>query len=461
MKGVATGIQEAPSDIASTRYQAYLTAGVERWREYREQLAPLQEEADPVRDDEQHRRSRRRRRLPAHQVPEPSSAATSCSSSTPTARARSPRRTWTARARRRREVDERREPDQRHRQRADAARRLGRAERDRGRRPAALHRQGQHPARADHRARPAADVPRPGQRLRRSAWTSSATRPSSSLSSSWKGKRTSRSRPSSSARTSSSSSPSAPIPTSWTRTSRCPRSAPSWRARRRWPRRSPRWTCAAMTCPTLPRKPGDAAAKTFRYEGYDIITLEKMIERDYTMPEAQTSQEVISYYAKRIAQDVKLPSQFAALVPKVREFLETRAFGEPVDLDEPAMIKAISTNVAQYVTVKTFVKALRAAGGRGTGAAAVERGAPPVRDAALSLLAPDHRGVQDRVQPGALRQRVRESVRPFPGGRARRGCLRQAARAVWLCHRVHRRHQQPALLRARLCRRGVGRRDIT
>jgi type III restriction enzyme len=64
-------------------------------------------------------------------------------------------------------------------------------------------------------------------------------------------------------------------------------------------------------------------------------------------------------HARRIAQDVKLPSQFAALAPKVREFLETKAFGEEVALDDPGMIKAISSNVAQYVTVKTFVEALR------------------------------------------------------------------------------------------------------
>jgi type III restriction enzyme len=41
MKGIATGIREARSDVASTRYRAYLTAGVERWREYRDQLKPL------------------------------------------------------------------------------------------------------------------------------------------------------------------------------------------------------------------------------------------------------------------------------------------------------------------------------------------------------------------------------------------------------------------------------------
>lgn len=120
---------------------------------------------------------------------------------------------------------------------------------------------------------------------------------------------------------------------------------------------------AALELPVLERplpiKEGDLVAQQFHYEGYDIITLKKLIERDYTIPEPQTAQEVISYIAKRIAQDVKLPSQFAALVPKVREFLETKAFGASVELDTPAMIKAISSNVALYVTVRTFAATLR------------------------------------------------------------------------------------------------------
>ncbi len=41
LKGIAQGINEARSDIASTRYEAYLAAGVERWKEYRDQLTPL------------------------------------------------------------------------------------------------------------------------------------------------------------------------------------------------------------------------------------------------------------------------------------------------------------------------------------------------------------------------------------------------------------------------------------
>ena len=47
-------------------------------------------------------------------------------------------------------------------------------------------------------------------------------------------------------------------------------------------------------------------------------------------------------------------------MPKVRDFLERKAFGETVNLSEKAMVKAIAASVAQYVTVKTFAAALRA-----------------------------------------------------------------------------------------------------
>jgi len=113
-----------------------------------------------------------------------------------------------------------------------------------------------------------------------------------------------------------------------------------------------------MTCPVLPLKPGDVAEKTFRYEGFDILTLQKEIERDYPVPEPQTPQEVIGYYARRVAQEVKLPSQFAALAPKVREFFEQKAFGKTVNLDDKNVVRAMSTNVAHYVCVQTFKRAL-------------------------------------------------------------------------------------------------------
>lgn len=109
----------------------------------------------------------------------------------------------------------------------------------------------------------------------------------------------------------------------------------------------------------LPMSEDDPRSKTFTYEGYDIITLKKEFEREYTIPDPQTAQEVIGYYARRIAEAVKLPAQFAVLAPKVREFFEQKAFGHPVDLNDHATVKAMSTAVAHYVCVDVFKKALQ------------------------------------------------------------------------------------------------------
>jgi type III restriction enzyme len=97
--------------------------------------------------------------------------------------------------------------------------------------------------------------------------------------------------------------------------------------------------------------------KTFIYEGYDILTKEKELEREYKIPPVQTAEEVIGFYARRIAHNIKLPSQFAALAPKIREFFEKKAFGQKVDLADSLVVKAMSTNLACYVVIKEFEKA--------------------------------------------------------------------------------------------------------
>jgi len=127
----------------------------------------------------------------------------------------------------------------------------------------------------------------------------------------------------------------------------------------------------------LPMSKDDPVSKTFRYEGRDIITLEKIVEREYTIAEPQTAQEVIAYYSRRIAEAVKLPSQFAALAPKVREFFEAKAFGHLVDLNELATVKAMSTAVAHYVCVDVFKKAL--------GGLAIEEQTPALLEPARML----------------------------------------------------------------------------
>lgn len=110
----------------------------------------------------------------------------------------------------------------------------------------------------------------------------------------------------------------------------------------------------------LPLQAGDKEKiKTFIYEGRDILTDEVLLEREYTIPQAQTAQEVIGYYARRISNDLKLPSQFAVLVPKLKEFFERKAFGKDVNLEDPLVVKAMGSNIASYIVIKEFEKALR------------------------------------------------------------------------------------------------------
>lgn len=109
----------------------------------------------------------------------------------------------------------------------------------------------------------------------------------------------------------------------------------------------------------LPLKEGKENLKSFIYEGKDILTDELLFTKEYTIPESQTPEEVIGYYARRITENLKLPSQFAVLVPKLREFFERKAFGKTVNLNDPAVIKAMSSNVANYVVMKEFEKRLR------------------------------------------------------------------------------------------------------
>lgn len=97
----------------------------------------------------------------------------------------------------------------------------------------------------------------------------------------------------------------------------------------------------------------------FRYEGFDVLTMEKLVDRIYQIKDPQTPQEVISYYAKRIAHEIKLPSSFSVISIKVKEFLEQILFGKTVDLSETDYLRAISSNTAQHITVDKFVKILR------------------------------------------------------------------------------------------------------
>lgn len=95
------------------------------------------------------------------------------------------------------------------------------------------------------------------------------------------------------------------------------------------------------------------------FEGYDLLTREKELEREYVIPEVQTPQEVISFYAEEIARQVKAPGHFAPIAVRVREFFDKQAFGREVDIEAPGHLPAIASRGAGRATIDVFVAALR------------------------------------------------------------------------------------------------------
>ena len=115
----------------------------------------------------------------------------------------------------------------------------------------------------------------------------------------------------------------------------------------------------ALPLGNLPLSGDEKALKEFIYEGFDIISKAKVLSRKYPINEAQTAQEIISYYAGIVADRIRFPSQFAALAPLVRDYFEFKAFGKRVDLTDPLVIKAMGSKLSEYVCVDVLAKLLQ------------------------------------------------------------------------------------------------------
>ncbi len=114
-----------------------------------------------------------------------------------------------------------------------------------------------------------------------------------------------------------------------------------------------------MNFKTIPFKESDSEIKSFKYEGYDLVSKLKILEREYTIPPVRSAEEVIGYYSKRIAENMKIPSQFSVIAPKVREYFKKRAFEQEVNLNDKKVILAMSTKVATYIVTNEFEKELK------------------------------------------------------------------------------------------------------
>ena len=333
------------------------------------------------------------------------------------------------------------------------------------RRPASLHQQGAHSARTDARARLAADVPGSSRCRRRSA--SSAPMPS------WISSRASRSRASSwnTSRWAGAAGPKSPIVVEVDRENTgkdidkldidLPVLAP--RIQREYKNLSD------LDPATLPHK--RLPVKQFTAEQQrEIVFRDLNTDEQSHMTEMDTVftpnyQNMIGFFARSIMRDLRLVGGFDVLFGKIKEFVETELFEQPVDLDDLNMLRNLSEIEATRTLVETFKTAINALTVRDTGHDRGARLDPHRQDAALpregaSLRRPEEVGVQQDRR----RLRLRAGDGRLPRRLRRHRVVRQEQPEHEFPHRIPergRRHRQllPGLHRQADRGRDLDRRD--
>jgi type III restriction enzyme len=104
----------------------------------------------------------------------------------------------------------------------------------------------------------------------------------------------------------------------------------------------------------------ELAEETISYRGRDLLTSEVVEEATYPLPRADDPTAVLAWYTHEIQRDSRLTGQFAVLAPLFRDYVEQRAFARPVAFDEPAVLRALSTASVQETLFGVFRAAIDA-----------------------------------------------------------------------------------------------------
>lgn len=118
-----------------------------------------------------------------------------------------------------------------------------------------------------------------------------------------------------------------------------------------------------IAAPTAPLEvPKIAPDEYIKYRGRQLIDKGIIEEYEFLVPYAEDSLGVVSYYTKRVSEAGGLggvAGAFAALLPLVRSYLQSRIFVEPVELDDKVVLKRLAENDAQELVKQAFAEAIR------------------------------------------------------------------------------------------------------
>ena len=105
------------------------------------------------------------------------------------------------------------------------------------------------------------------------------------------------------------------------------------------------------------------------YRGFSAEEQREIVFKDMTTGEVTHTTEmdsagvadyrnVLGYFAHTIMKELKLVSGYDVLYGKVKEFIQSQLFGEPVDLDSPNTLRNLAEITATKTVIETFKQAI-------------------------------------------------------------------------------------------------------
>ncbi|WP_207386151.1 DEAD/DEAH box helicase [Protofrankia symbiont of Coriaria ruscifolia] len=93
---------------------------------------------------------------------------------------------------------------------------------------------------------------------------------------------------------------------------------------------------------TLRSETIDYRSETIDYIGRDLLSGQEIERAQFPLPHADDPSAVLAWFAHEVQRDTRLTGQFAIIAPLVRGWVERRAFGGPVDFDDPVVLQALT-----------------------------------------------------------------------------------------------------------------------
>ena len=95
------------------------------------------------------------------------------------------------------------------------------------------------------------------------------------------------------------------------------------------------------------------------YVAVDMLKGVEVIKRKWNLPVPQDSKSVIAYYTDQILKQLKITGPFASFHPLVKRYVIEKLFSEKVDLDDPRVLYKLSSPEVQEQLIRLFVEAFK------------------------------------------------------------------------------------------------------